>query len=149
MKFILGFITGWIVFIGILVGAYFYFDVSSYTFMTQDNKDELQQQADYNKGQQAKEQEVIQENHTQETEQPQQEQPATAKIEPKERKNNLHDTNKAYKLMESDKEDLSEQDQAEYDAVIKTAKRNISEGVGNEEDKAIVEKYNNNNDTPQ
>lgn len=149
MKFILGFVTGWIVFIGILVGAYFYFDVSSYTFMTQDNKDELQQ-ADYNKGQQAKEQEVIQENHTQETEQPQQEQkPATAKIEPKERENNLHDTNKAYKLMESDKEDLSEQEQAEYDGVIKTAKRNISEGVGNDEDKAIVEKYNSNNDTPQ
>lgn len=148
MRFILGFITSWIVFIGILVGAYFYFDVSSYTFMTQDNKDELQQQADYNKGQQAKQQEVIQENQTQETQQTHQ-QHATAKIEPKERKNNLNNTNKAYKLMESDKEDLSEQEQAEYDAVIKTAKRNINEGVGNEEDKAIVEKYNNNNDTPQ
>lgn len=88
MKFILGFITGWIVFVLALIGFYFYFDVDSYTPIKTDDLDELQQQADYNKGEQAKEQEVIQENQTQEIEEPQQEkqQPATAKIEPNKNK---------------------------------------------------------------
>lgn len=44
MKFIMGCITGWIIFILALVGFYFYFDVDSYSTIKTNELEKLQQQ---------------------------------------------------------------------------------------------------------
>lgn len=128
MKYLLGLFTGVTLFVLLIVSAYFYIDMNDIEITLNQHEDE----------------EVTETKSVSTYEQP------TEEIQQKEeqsteehytRQNNLHDTNKAYTLMQTKRDQLSDEDKKIYDGVIETAKRNINHGVGNQEDYRMLELY--------
>lgn len=128
MKYLLGIFTSVILFILLIVSAYFYIDMNDIEITINQNEDDKVTET------------KSVETYEQPTEEIQQtdEQPTEENYT---RQNNLHDTNKAYTLMQTKRQHLSEEDKKIYDGVIETAKRNINNGVGNEEDYRMLELY--------
>lgn len=123
MKYLLGVFTGVTLFVLLIVSAYFYIDMNDIEITLNQHEDE----------------EVTETKSVSTYEQPTEEIQQTE--ENYTRQNNLHDTNKAYTLMQTKRQQLSEEDKKIYDGVIETAKRNINHGVGNEEDYRMLELY--------
>lgn len=128
MKYLLGIFTSVILFILLIVSAYFYIDMNDIEITINQNEDDKVTET------------KSVETYEQPTEEIQQtdEQPTEENYT---RQNNLHDTNKAYTLMQTKRQHLSEEDKKIYDGVIETAKRNINNGVSNEEDYRMLELY--------
>lgn len=128
MKYLLGIFTSVILFILLIVSAYFYIDMNDIEITINQNEDDKVTET------------KSVETYEQPTEEIQQteEQPTEENYT---RQNNLHDKNKAYTLMQTKRQNLSEEDKKIYDGVIETAKRNINNGVGNEEDYRMLELY--------
>lgn len=136
MKFILGFITSTFFIAIMFIGCWIYFDLP---ISTNDEKQEEPQT-----------QQVQQENIRQEKKQEEQPQEKVLQQEPatipthennEERLPNLHDKQKAFNLMKQERSNLSDEDKKIYDGVIETAKTNINNGVGNQEDYNILNEY--------
>lgn len=128
MKYLLGIFTGVTLFILLIVSAYFYIDMNDIQITLNQHEDE----------------EVTETKSVETYEQPTEEIQQTEEQPTEEnytRQNNLHDKNKAYTLMQTKRQNLSEEDKKIYDGVIETAKRNINNGVGNEEDYRMLELY--------
>lgn len=128
MKYLLGLFTGVTLFILLVVSTYFYIDMNDIEITLNQHEDE----------------EVTETQSVLTYEQPTEEIQQTeeqSKEENYTRQKNLHDTNKAYTLMQTKRQQLSEEDKKIYDGVIETAKRNINNGVGNEEDYRMLELY--------
>ena len=137
MKFLFGFITSTIFIAITFIACWLYFDFPIST------NDEEQ----HNPKTQQVQQEEIQKENTQQ-QQPQnnvQEQQAPATIPThennEERLPNLHDKQKALNLMKQERSNLSDEDKKIYDGVIETAKTNINNGLGNQEDYNILNEY--------
>lgn len=139
MKFILGFITGWIVFILAIVGLYFYFDVGSYDLVKEDLQDTQTNTNEDASNNHQQSQSTEQKHNGYET-------PAT-KQDLSENENNpqhspnLHDKQKAIQLMKQERSSLSDEEKQMYDGVIETAKSNINKGVPTQEDYNILNAY--------
>lgn len=138
MKFILGFITSTIFIAITFIACWIYFD---FPISTNDEKQSQPQT-------QQIQQEEIQKENTQQEQDLQnnvQEQQAPATIPTQEnneeRLPNLHDKQKALNLMKQERSSLSNEDKKIYDGVIETAKTNINNGVGNQEDYNILNEY--------
>lgn len=123
MKYLFGILTGVTLFVLLIVSAYFYIDMNDIEITINQNEDDK----------------VTETKSVETYEQPTEEIQQTE--ENYTRQNNLHDTNKAYTLMQTKRQQLSEEDKKIYDGVIETAKRNINNGVGNEEDYRMLELY--------
>ena len=137
MKFLFGFITSTMFIAITFIACWLYFDFPIST------NDEEQ----HNPKTQQVQQEEIQKENTQQ-QQPQnnvQEQQAPATIPThennEERLPNLHDKQKALNLMKQERSNLSDEDKKIYDGVIETAKTNINNGLGNQEDYNILNEY--------
>ena len=147
MKFLLGFITSTIFIATVFIGCWLYFD---FPISTNDEKQSEPQT-------QQVQQEEIQKENTQQEQQPQnnvqeqqpqnnvreQQAPATIPTQEnsEERLPNLHDKQKALNLMKQERSNLSDEDKKIYDGVIETAKTNINNGLGNQEDYNILNEY--------
>lgn len=136
MKFLLGFITSTIFIATIFIGCWLYFD---FPISTNDEKQSEPQT------QQVQQEEIQKENTQQQSQNNVQEQQAPATIPTQEnneeRLPNLHDKQKALNLMKQERSSLSNEDKKIYDGVIETAKTNINNGVGNQEDYNILNEY--------
>lgn len=140
MKYLLGIFTGLTLFILLIVSAYFYIDMKDIEITLNQHEDD----------------EIIEtksvETYEAPTEEIQQtdEKPTQEELteETYTRQNNLHDTNRAYTLMQTKRQQLSEEDKKIYDGVIETAKRNINHGVGNQEDYRILDLYEETKNQP-
>lgn len=134
MKFIAGMITSTIFIAIMFIGCWLYFD---FPISTNDEKQAEPQT-------QQIQQEQIRKENTQEKENVQkQQEPATIPTHENnnERLPNLHDKQKALNLMKQERSSLSNEDKKIYDGVIETAKTNINNGVGNQEDYNILNEY--------
>lgn len=133
MKFIAGMITSTIFIAIVFIICWLYFDFPIST------NDEKQAEPET---QQIQQEQIRKENTQQETTQKQQE-PATIPTHENnnERLPNLHDKQKALNLMKQERSSLSNEDKKIYDGVIETAKTNINNGVGNQEDYNILNEY--------
>jgi len=136
MKFLLGFITSTIFIAIMFIGCWLYFDFPIST------NDEEQHNP---KTQQVQQEEIQKENTQQQQQNNVQEQQAPATIptheNSEERLPNLHDKQKALNLMKQERSNLSNEDKKIYDGVIETAKTNINNDVGNQEDYNILNEY--------
>lgn len=134
MKFIAGMITSTIFIAIMFIGCWLYFD---FPISTNDEKQAEPQT-------QQIQQEQIRKENTQEKENVQkQQEPATIPTHENnnERLPNLHDKQKALNLMKQERSSLSNEDKKIYDGVIETAKTNINNGVGTQEDYNILNEY--------
>lgn len=140
MKFLLGFVTSTIFIAIMFIGCWLYFD---FPISTNDEKQSQPQT------QQVQQEEIQKENTQQDTQQDtqknvqEQQAPATIPTQEKneERLPNLHDKQKALNLMKQERSSLSNEDKKVYDGVIETAKTNINNGLGNQEDYNILNEY--------
>lgn len=142
MKFLLGFISATLFIAIVFISCWLYFDFPIST------NDEKQHEPET---QQIQQKEIRQENQQQQQQQQQQpkenvqKQTAPATIPAHENNNerlpNLHDKQKALNLMKQERSNLSNEDKKIYDGVIETAKTNINNGVGNQEDYNILNEY--------
>ena len=133
MRFLLGFITSTVIISLMFIGSFLYLDFSIST--NDEKQEEVNTQQEKNNDE--KQEEVN-------TQQPQQE-----KINDNQQKQqqqqkrlpNLHNKQKAMNLMKQERSNLSEEDKKIYDGVIDTARKNIHNGVGNQEDYNILNEY--------
>lgn len=140
MKFLLGFISATLFIAIVFISCWLYFDFPIST------NDEKQHEPET---QQIQQKEIRQENQQQQQQQQPKEnvqkQTAPATIPAHENNNerlpNLHDKQKALNLMKQERSNLSNEDKKIYDGVIETAKTNINNGVGNQEDYNILNEY--------
>lgn len=132
MRFLFGFISA-VLFIAIVfISCWLYFD-----FPISTNNDEQQ-----NTAVETSTKSLQENNYSQPTQTTKQKHNG---IEPPNNKpdrlNNLHDKQKAVKLMRSERHTLSDEDKKIYDGVIETAKTNINNGVANTEDYSYLNMY--------
>lgn len=131
MKFLLGYVTSTILTLIIILGCWLYFDFPIST------SDEIQEEPQTQQIQQEKINDEQQQNIQEQKE------PSTIPTHEKEQRlPNLHDKQKAMYLMKQERSDLSDEDKKIYDGVIETAKTNIKNGLGNQEDYDILNEYN-------
>lgn len=130
MRFLAGFITAICLASLVFIGGWLYFDLP---IQTNDNTtQQTSNETSYNTSQHT------QQLHNDYT--PPKQDMSDNEVQP-ERLPNLHDKQKALQLMERERNSLSDEDKKIFDGVIETAKTNINNNVGTQEDYNILNTY--------